>query len=1001
MHLFFFQGRHHLPTHPPLRPLAPRPFLSARLGALLCALVVSLPANAQQYLFHPYRQADGLSNLSVTSLAFDRQGFLWVTTQNGVFRFLGTDLEAFGPDQGIREQQPYQVFVNTDGSLWVGTGRALYHWTGERFQPATSAPLAINSPHAIASEGPGTLLVVSNEDLLRLTYDAAGAITASSPVFPDSLRRQDPSLNSIGIIERAADGTLWASCGTELCSWAHGRLQHWGTPQGVPGEHIRSLLVTPAGAVWMTTQHHVLELPPGAAHFLDRTPPALDSNRMYDSLPIALDPQGSIIVSAADGLARWDGHDWQRIGPRNGLLSTHITALAFDPAGELWLGSTGHGLSHWVGYNEWDAFTDLQGLPSSNIWSVGLFDHDLAYVGTEKGPAAIDLRTNAAKPLFAPGVWTYGHVKGIAQDAHGNLWIGSQAGDVLKLDLRTHRLTHIGKLSGYIYDLTADADGNVYLCDESGIYRVRQDTPHPSIDLVPEAAALLHAPPRVYAGHPGRDRNVNWFVTRKGLLQLSHGTWTMPFIQGLPSTALPLRYLSTSPTDDSLWVCASQDELWHLVPTAGHLVATAVPVPPEFHALSFLGLLADSRGWLWLGTDDGMLLWNTQTWQHITQDSGLVWNDINGGRLAEAPDHSIWVGTSAGLSRALHPERLFHAPALAPALLSVRRGASVLPLADGNRIPYAGGDLSFFFAVPSAVNRADLTFFYRLSGIQEAWVSTHDTLAHFSSLRAGDYTFQVFARNAATGVVSNPIAYTFTVLPPWWQSEWFFFLCILLAAGVLALLYSWRVRHLLQQRLQLEALVRERTAELEASQAELRQLATRDGLTGLLNRTAVLDALDHLLARCSRSDFTLTVILVDLDHFKHLNDTFGHLFGDEAIRCFSTVLTHCIRPYDIAGRYGGEEFLVLLTGVTPCQVHERLHALHTALSNIPCHHAGHSVALQCSMGAVTVPPFAAGIKQQHVLAEADKALYAAKHSGRNRLTYTPNPTYASMATISS
>jgi diguanylate cyclase (GGDEF)-like protein len=974
---------------------------AARLCALLVLLSGLISTHGQQYLFHPYRQAEGLSNLSITSLAFDRQGFLWVTTQNGVFRFLGTDLESFGPDRGILEQQADQVFVNTDGSIWVGTARTLYHWNGERFVPATSTPLGLNNDHSIASESSGTLLVVSNGHLLRLTYNASGAITSSTPVIPGASLAADPALGSIGIVASAPDGTLWVSCQSELCSLPPSgaqqvRFQHWGAAQGVPGEHISALLATPAGALWATTQHHVVELPPGASRFVDRTPPSLDSNRMYDSLPLALDSQGRVLVSAADGLARWNGQDWQLIGPNNGLLSTHITALAFDPAGELWLGSTGHGLSHWVGYNGWDAFTDLQGLPSANIWSVGLFDHDLAYIGTEKGPATIDLHTNAVTPFFAPGVWTYGHVKGMVQDARGNLWIGSQAGDLLKIDARSHHITHIAKLSGYIYDLTADAAGDVYLCNETGVYRVRPAAPHPTVELVPEAAALLHEPRRVYASHPSRDRSTNWFIARRGLLRLSNGAWSMPAIQGVPANAHPFRYFSASPVDDSLWVSASQDELWHLTPAGGHLQATAVPIPAEFHTLSFLGLLADSRGWLWLGTDDGMLLWNTHTWQHITQDSGLIWNDINGGRLAEAPDHSVWIGTSAGLSHAAHPERLLQSPALMLALLSVRRGATHLPLANGNRIPYAGGDLSFIFAVPAAVNRNDLTFLFRLSGIQDDWVQTHDTTAHFSSLRAGDYTFQVFARNAATGAVSSTIDYNFTVLPPWWQSSWMIALYVLLAAVLPALFYFWRVNHLLHQRLQLEALVQERTAELEASQAELRQLATRDGLTGLLNRTAVLDALDHLLARCSRSDFTLTVILVDLDHFKRLNDTFGHLFGDEALRCFSAVLTQSIRPYDIAGRYGGEEFLVLLTGVTPCQVHERLHALHASLSNIPCHHAGHSFALQCSMGAVTVPPFAAGIKQQHVLAEADRALYAAKHSGRNRLIYTPNPTYPTL-----
>jgi len=107
-----------------------------RIGSirvLVCWVALSAILPAQQYVFRAFRQAEGLKNLAVNAIAKDRDGFLWVATENGVYRFRGSDFERFGPEQGIAEIEIRDVVADPDGTVWIGTLHNFYHWDGRSF----------------------------------------------------------------------------------------------------------------------------------------------------------------------------------------------------------------------------------------------------------------------------------------------------------------------------------------------------------------------------------------------------------------------------------------------------------------------------------------------------------------------------------------------------------------------------------------------------------------------------------------------------------------------------------------------------------------------------------------------------------------------------------------------------------------------------------------------------------------------------------------------------
>jgi len=166
--------------------------------------------------------------------------------------------------------------------------------------------------------------------------------------------------------------------------------------------------------------------------------------------------------------------------------------------------------------------------------------------------------------------------------------------------------------------------------------------------------------------------------------------------------------------------------------------------------------------------------------------------------------------------------------------------------------------------------------------------------------------------------------------------------------------------------------------------AELQHRSRHDGLTGVLNRRATEEALAEQLARSRRSAEPFVVMMLDMDHFKAINDRLGHAVGDLALKHAAALLAGVLREGDRLGRFGGEEFLVLLPGATLAQAEPLAERLRAALAQAPLVHAGASVKLSISIGLAEWHG-AAGEEVSRLLVRADVALYQAKQRGRDRV----------------
>ncbi|MBN1554753.1 MAG: diguanylate cyclase [Phycisphaerae bacterium] len=177
-------------------------------------------------------------------------------------------------------------------------------------------------------------------------------------------------------------------------------------------------------------------------------------------------------------------------------------------------------------------------------------------------------------------------------------------------------------------------------------------------------------------------------------------------------------------------------------------------------------------------------------------------------------------------------------------------------------------------------------------------------------------------------------------------------------------------------------------SELLAAQKALQIQATHDALTGLLNRAAIYDALERERARLLREGGQLAVVMLDLDHFKNINDTHGHAAGDIVLKDISNRLAHASRSYDLVGRVGGEEFLLVMPTAGLDGAIEVAERVRRIIAETPVDIGEKALNVTASLGVASAQILEPGITMDELVQSADEALYRAKEGGRNRVEST-------------
>ncbi|WP_431476429.1 diguanylate cyclase [Massilia eburnea] len=954
--------------------------IQSLLSAVLA--LATLDASAQHIPLQHFGQSEGLGNLSVTALSQDASGYLWAGTENGLYRYNGAAFRRYGIAQGMTDPFVTALHSGSNGALWIGNHENLYRlnqdrlvpvlWNGEKIPVWPFQPMAegANGDLLLASEG--RVLVVA----------VKGDSTSIRHYFDPATLKAHPELQEVRSIYTDSKGTLWMACKESLCQSSEGRIRVLGEAEGLPRDEWSSIAIDKDGNLWTRSAQHIFTLPKGATRFENRTPPPDMMRKHMLRSELHIDDNGNVLTNADPGLLRWRQGRWESYGKENGLVAAGgVTAILHDRGHGTWLATRGRGLQHWLGYGNWENWTAQQGLPDDVIITARRDRQGALHIGTRSGhamlaPGSNKFTTPTTPPALASQQWASMDI-----DRSGRLWAGSYSGMLMRY-LPDSGKTELVATLPFITQVLADRNDQMWLTTWKGVYVLPANAAagtQPQLVKMPGMSGR-HPENPVGAGCIDRQGHL-WLPSVTDVLHYDGKAWkVLPFGQTMGRATFDG---ITCSRDGDLWAAAG-GTLWKLK-AQDKPSATRIETP-VLRERSVYSTFEDSRGWLWVATGAGMAVWNRDRWRMLNQTHGLAWNDLNGLGFYEDQDGSMWITTSNGLSHLLHPETLFDTGSLPVVIEEARRGSTAL--APGAvQLPWSREPLVFRLASLQFEGRQGLHYRYRLAGMEDQWNELAQPEMRYAGLPAGDYRFQAVAVDSDSGTQSRPAELAFSIAPPWWRSYPFYVLC---AAGVmLGFLLFHRMRLLVHKRreAELEVMVQERTRALEEAQEALKVRALKDALTRTWNRGAMMEILEREIGKSQRTGESFVLVLLDLDKFKNINDTHGHLAGDAVLVETARRLIATVRTYDSVGRYGGEEFLVLLPGLSLPAGANRIEALHQAIRSEPVEIGGETgLPVTASFGVVAFKPHSQA-SATDLLHRADLALYRSKNEGRDRISY--------------
>lgn len=875
----------------------------------------------------------GLAANGVLAVHEDSKGALWFGTfLGGVSRYAGGTWKNWGPDEGLEGQFVRSIAEAGDGSIWIGTNTGLFTITGDKVSPPKDARLA-GAVRRLLSTSDGAVLV-GYEDGRLLRATPAGKVDDLSSSLPGS---------GVFALATTPDGVVWVGTdGGGLFRIAGGQVSKFGLAEGLSSEKIRALMVDPDGTLWVGTE--------------------------------------------GGGLNRIAGGRVESLQTTNGLPNDIVRAIYRDREGTVWLGTNGGGL---VGLKlkKFTLYTTRRGMSSDAVRVVLEARDGAIWIGTDGGGVNV-VRNGAISVIGRAEGLPSEFARSLLETRDGTIWIGTVGGGLAWHRDGVTRRFETPLPSDTILSLAEAPDGTLWVGTNRGLAEVRDRKVVRTLD---QAAGL-------------GDSNVNalqvdargrvWAGTASGLHIIDgEKIETVPLDGPLNMSIFSIRLES----DGSAWI-GSNGGLALLRDGKAFAFRASHGVPED----AVFQVLEDRVGFLWMSGNRGITKISRAALEKVARDGsgraeavrfgradGMRTNQCNGASQPAgwaARDGTLWFPTPWG-AVAADLQRMPTNTLAPPVVIErIRVDGAPAELADGGIVLAAGKHrIEVDYAAMSFIAPEAVRFRTRLEGLDEQWVDAGTRRTEiYTNIGPGAYRFRVIAANNDGVWNEEGSAFDLRVRQFFWQQPLFI---ALVAIGILLLLWGillLRVRHLVEHRQELQLQVEQRTAELEAANQRLRHLSATDALTGVANRRRFDEALDAEWKRAFRHGEQLSILMIDVDHFKDYNDEFGHQQGDDCLKQIADAIAGTPkRAGDIVARYGGDEFAVILPST---QAEHALTIAETARMaveqlDIRCKSA---VQLTLSIGIATAMP-AAGSTKDALLAAADDAVYRAKHAGRNRI----------------
>lgn len=883
-------------------PIVFRFFLFCLLSLSSSLVSAHTAKQLSDYYTSVWTTSNGLPHNSINDIAQTTDGYMWFATWEGVVRFNGKDFELFNrsPKTHMADSASRSLFASNNNRLWVGGARGSvaerlgFEWIGQPSSASLVTGMLVDRHHNL-------WLSIIGKGVYVRHFIAHGQYQPEQMVIEDT--------NAYGIVE-ADNGDIYSATDAGVYLYRDGKV---GLLPNQPFKHANSvssknnqLFVASDNGAWIWNGVRWINIDPQLAQ--------------YDLTLVKQDSDGAFWIGTVNhGLLRKQVGRSLESFPASSFLSHHrILSWFQDQDDNIWVG-TANGLAN-IRHAPFINIDSSNGLIGNYVrTALALDDHQLL-VGSATGLSLVSRgkASDAVKPSFQDklsvlalakdqqgGVWvgTHAHgvmhwqnnqlspymslaqglpseeVRAILPDSQGNLWIGTMRG--LAKRTPVGKVTIYTKAQGlpgnFIMALAEDETGKIWVGTGVGGAYIEKGVVH-SLDLTPldEAQYVFD----FYVEH-----GFVWMATDRGIIRYRQQDGTLANIgraNGLPID----KFFQFKRQGDKVWLTSNMG-VWLL----SYQQVVAIADGKEKHL----------------------------DYQHFDVTDGMGSTQANGGSnpASAVSGERFYVATANGLSFiSLHAlEQSMSVKTLPVVIENVAADGQIFNPDVQHTIAAGTNRMSFSYIGLSFVSASSLEYQTKLVGFEKQW--THrgrDTYTEYTNLPPGHYEFMVRARYPYQQWNNETAVYAFDIEPLLWQRA-----SVRTGLGLLLILaiYSlmrWRVNQLKRSEENLIHLVGEKTAELREQAERFKQLSNEDALTGLYNRRAFNTQIEKRFKHAKSVHQSIFLAIIDIDHFKAINDTYNHLRGDQVLARVASLLSEHAQSPELVARWGGEEFTVLFKG---------------------------------------------------------------------------------------
>ncbi len=940
-----------------------------------------------QFVHDIWSDSNGLPQNSVQSIIQTRDSYIWIGTQEGLAKFDGVKFKILDKStvKEFNTDQIQVLFEDSALNLWIGGYKTLLKQ--DRLGKISKIQIQ-GDVWKLAEDKSGNIFFGTMEDGLSI-LSKDGKITQ---LKQNGIMKS----NVIQSLMLANDGSLWIGTAKGGYIYKNGLLTQF-LPIG--DKDISLIFEDKSGAIYFSADKSLFS-------FKNQSLTEIKDS-IIKNIPFlcAVEDKNSNIWfgTRGMGLIRYKNKKFDKYSVEEGLTDSIVISLLEDKEGSLFIGTENGGLNRFRD-GKFIFYSKTEGIPNESIRTIASDQKNSIFLGTDSGDVLEFTEGNFINITKKFSLKITDPITAVRKDSRGILWIGTRQSGLYKIE--NNKIVHFdeknGLASSIVRVIYESPKGELFVGTKGSrlnrfngknfdFIELRSDMEEDFVkDIAEDSLGNLWIATVYHGIIKYNEKSSEFFDSKKGIKESFYSIYVGNY--GTYAGTMGAGFLRIK--DNKLcWINAS------------------IGLPNN----TVFKMIKDSKNNLWMSSNKGIFTINEPDIESFCSGKskeikaslygvadGMKSREFNGGTQPAgdiSPDGKIYFPSVRGFL-IVNPTDIKTNTTIPPVYIESLKADNHFFETDKTReITLSSGieKLSFNFTALSYLVPEQMKFSYILEGFENKWNESEKLRsAYYTKIPPGTYNFKVRASNN-DGVWNNKGASIKIIIPPrFYETGWFLGISIFSMFLAIYGVFRLRVVQIKRQNRILQKLVDERTREIK-------EMALKDTLTGLRNRRYFAEILkDEVLnftsmkereslglqMRNVSSHVFYGVFLIDLDHFKLVNDNYGHDCGDMVLKQLSDIFQKCVRKDDIVMRWGGEEFLIVLKNTHENYIPELAEKIRKSVESYNFDIGkGETIKKTCSMGYTQYPFYEENprlISFEECVKLTDMALYRAKETGRNR-----------------